>query len=110
MSQLAELDRAEIERCAAETAQITVNPSIRGRVLCSLNPPSDALFPPEYAFSQLGDVRHIAILDFGSGLPETSSHWSSRALRDGQNTSFLQCVGAKKPHGNQTPSGETEEL
>jgi hypothetical protein len=50
MSQLAELDRVEIEPCAIETAQITAKPSTRDHVCyAGLNPPSDTQFPLEYA-------------------------------------------------------------
>jgi hypothetical protein len=57
MSQLAELDRVEIEPGAIETAQITAEPSTRDHACyAGLNPPSDTQFPLEYAFSLLGDV------------------------------------------------------
>jgi hypothetical protein len=67
MSQLAEFDRAEIERSATETAQIAVKPSKRGHVLRYLSPPSATSFPLEYAFSLPGEVRRNTELDFGRG-------------------------------------------
>jgi hypothetical protein len=67
MSQLAELDRAEIERSATQTARITVKSSMRGQVLRYLNPPSDTSFPLEYAFSLPGEVRRNTELDVGCG-------------------------------------------
>jgi hypothetical protein len=74
MPQLAEFDRAEIERSATETAQITVKPSKRGQVLRYLNPPSDTSFPLESAFSLPGEVRRNTELDFRRVLQETPCH------------------------------------
>ncbi len=70
MSQLAERDRAEIERSAAEAAQINVGPRNRKQVERYLNPPSDTAFPLEYAFWVLGDVRGKTVLDLGCGSGE----------------------------------------
>lgn len=70
MTELSELDRAEIERSAKEARQITVEPAKRDQVARYLNPPSDTPFPLEYAFYLLGDIRGKTVLDFGCGSGE----------------------------------------
>jgi SAM-dependent methyltransferase len=70
MSQLSELDRAEIERSAKEASQIAVELPNRRQVERYLNPPVDTAFPLEYAFALLGDIRGKTVLDFGCGAGE----------------------------------------
>ena len=70
MSQLSERDRAEVERSAEEARQIPVEPPKRDQVERYLNPPSDTVFPLEYAFWLLGDVRGKTVFDFGCGAGE----------------------------------------
>lgn len=70
MSQPTQRDQAEIERSAKEAAHITVVPPNRAQVERYLNPPSDTVFPLEYAFWLLGDVRGKTVLDFGCGAGE----------------------------------------
>jgi SAM-dependent methyltransferase len=70
LSQLSELDRAEVERSAEEARHITLGPPKREQVERYLNPPSDTPFPLEYAFWLLGDVRGKTVLDFGCGSGE----------------------------------------
>jgi len=70
MSQRAQRDRAEIERSAKEAAQIRILPPNRAQVERYLNPPSDTVFPLEYAFWLLGNVRGKIVLDFGCGTGE----------------------------------------
>ena len=70
MSELSELDRAEIERSAKEARGITVEAPKRDQLERYLNPPADTAFPLEYAFWLLGDVRGKTVLDFGCGTGE----------------------------------------
>ena len=98
MSQLAELDRAEIESSATKTAQITVKPSNRGQVLRYLNPPSDTSFPLEYAFSLPGEVRRNTELDFGRGaarnpMPLVEAYSSATAKTLNRHSVFVPKAG-----------------
>jgi SAM-dependent methyltransferase len=67
VAQLAERDRAEIERSARAAAKLTIGPVDRDQVERYLNPPPDSPFPLEYAFWLLGDVRGKTVLDLGCG-------------------------------------------
>jgi SAM-dependent methyltransferase len=64
---LAERDRNEIERSAAEAAKTVLTPVDVERYL---NPPADTPYTLEYAFYQLGDVRGKTVLDLGCGSGE----------------------------------------
>ena len=81
MSQLAELDQAEIERSAEEAAEITIGPPNREDLRRYLNPPSDTAFPLEYAFWLLGEVRGKTVLDFGCGSGENTVPLVERGAR-----------------------------
>ena len=65
--QLAERDRNEIERSAAEAARTVLTPVDVERYL---NPPADTPYPLEFAHYLLGDVRGKTVLDFGCGSGE----------------------------------------
>src|SRR5258708_6483362 len=68
--QIAELDRAEIERSAKEAPQIEIGRPDRVELKRYLNPPSDTAFSLEYAYWLLPDVRGKTVLDFGCGSGE----------------------------------------
>jgi SAM-dependent methyltransferase len=60
-------ERNEIERSAAEAKDIVLHPVEIDRYL---DPPSDTVYPLEYAYNLLGDVRGKVVLDFGCGSGE----------------------------------------
>jgi SAM-dependent methyltransferase len=66
-SRLLERDLAEIKRSAEEARKTLLAPSEVDRYL---NPPADTLYPLEYAFHLLGDVRDKTVLDLGCGTGE----------------------------------------
>lgn len=70
MPQLSERDYSEIERSAVEAAQIKIQPPNRDNLRRYQSPPSDTIFPLEYAFWLLGDVRGKRVVDLGCGSGE----------------------------------------
>lgn len=66
-SSLLERDRAEVKRSAEEARKTLLVPSEVERYL---TPRPDSLFPLEYAFHLLGDVRGKTVLDLGCGTGE----------------------------------------
>ncbi len=67
MQHLADRDRIEIERSAAEAAKTALAPVEIERYL---SPPSDTPYPLEYAYYLLSDVRGKTVLDLGCGSGE----------------------------------------
>ena len=58
----------EVERSASEASKIVIKPV---EVQRYLNPKADSVFPLEYAFYLLGDVRGKNVFDIGCGSGET---------------------------------------
>jgi len=67
---ISERDRAEIERSAEEARRIILAGEDRTQIDRYLNPPSNTLYPLEYAFYLLGDIRGKTVVDLGCGTGE----------------------------------------
>jgi SAM-dependent methyltransferase len=76
-------ETAEVSRSALEALQTPPDRLFaeESRVTRYLNPPPDTVYPLEYAYALLGDVRGRTVLDFGCG--------------SGENTLLLALRGAK---------------
>jgi ubiquinone/menaquinone biosynthesis C-methylase UbiE len=82
MMSLQRREHAEILRSAREASQTTSTLVMRSATIARyLTPPDTTVFPLEYAFHLLGDVRGKTILEYGCG--------------DGENTVVLANRGAK---------------
>jgi SAM-dependent methyltransferase len=66
-SRLLERDLAEVKRSAEEARKTLLTPCEVDRYL---NPPAETIYPLEYAFHLLGDVRGKTVLDLGCGTGE----------------------------------------
>jgi SAM-dependent methyltransferase len=69
MTERMQWERAEVERSAVE-ARLTPEPSLRisSRNLARYDrPPADTVYPLEYSYHLLGDVRGLRIIDYGCG-------------------------------------------
>jgi SAM-dependent methyltransferase len=69
-NQITDRDRAEIERSACEARKTLLEPFDRTHIERYLNPPADTIYPLEYSFHLLGDVRGKTVLDLGCGTGE----------------------------------------
>src|SRR6516225_4551913 len=69
-TKLSERDAAEIERSAAEADRLMQGEITPAEVDRYLDPPSDVIYPLEYAFHLLGDIRGKVVLDLGCGSGE----------------------------------------
>jgi SAM-dependent methyltransferase len=67
-------EQVEIERSAFEAEQTPDGSLVTGEanVARYLNPPRDTVYPLEYAYALLGDVRGRWVLDFGCGTGENT--------------------------------------
>src|SRR5947199_4121096 len=74
----AEVSRSSFEALHTPTARLVADEQNVARYL---NPPLDTVYPLEYAYALLGDVRGRTVLDFGCG--------------SGENTLLLARRGAK---------------
>lgn len=74
----AEIRRSASEASGAEAADLVAGPSHVARYM---DPPADALYPLEYSYHLLGDVRGKTVLEYGCG--------------DGHNTLLLARRGAR---------------
>lgn len=68
IQKLSERDRAEVVRSKAEAARVSLAPVHVERYL---DPAGDTLYPLEYAFYLLRDVRGKVVVDLGCGTGET---------------------------------------
>ena len=80
---LREWERVEIERSDSEASHqdlsnLTVDAATIERYK---NPPADTLYPLEYAYYLLGDVRGKTVLDFGCGNGENTLMLANRGAR-----------------------------
>lgn len=80
---LREWERVEIERSNSEASHqdlsnLSVDESTIERYK---NPPADTLYPLEYAYHLLGDVRGKTVLDFGCGNGENTIMLVNRGAR-----------------------------
>jgi ubiquinone/menaquinone biosynthesis C-methylase UbiE len=73
-------ERAEVERSAAEAAQFDAAALAATDLSRYMNPPANTVYPLEYSFHLLGDVRGLTVLEYGCG--------------DGENTVALARRGA----------------
>jgi SAM-dependent methyltransferase len=76
-------ESAEIERSAFE-ARRTPEARLRAdekNLARYLDPPADTVFPLEYAFALLGDIRGRRVLDFGCGSGENTLPLARRGAR-----------------------------
>jgi len=80
-SGLIEWERAEIARSRAQAASRDVQPTSPGVLRRYASPPAGTLFPLEYVYHLIGDVRGRDVLDFGCG--------------DGCNTALLAARGCR---------------
>src|SRR5436853_2908487 len=75
-------ERTELERSALDaqhrTERIEMSPATVARYA---NPPSDTVFPLEYSFSLLPDLRGLTVLDYGCGAGENLVHLALRGAR-----------------------------
>ena len=67
---LLERNQVEIERSASEASKVVLKPIDRTQIDRYLDPPAGTLYPLEYAFHLLGDVRGKTVLDLGCGTGE----------------------------------------
>jgi SAM-dependent methyltransferase len=68
MISLEERERAEIVRSACEASQSTTPLLVPAEMLARFrNPPETTIFPLEYAFHLLGDVKGKTVLEYGCG-------------------------------------------
>lgn len=76
-------ERAEIERSALEAAQTSDEQLVASPVEVAryMSPSQATVYPLEYAFSLLGDVRGRRVLDFGCGSGENSLLLAMRGAR-----------------------------
>jgi SAM-dependent methyltransferase len=67
-------ERAETERSHQEALRTSPHwlPPSEQNVARYLNPPLDSVFPLEYSFALLGDIRGLTVLDFGCGAGKNS--------------------------------------
>ncbi|HEX8355406.1 MAG TPA: class I SAM-dependent methyltransferase [Pyrinomonadaceae bacterium] len=81
-STLNKREHAEVERSAAEASHIDVNALVidKSQLARYLDPPADTVYPLEYSYHLLGDVRGKTVLEYGCG--------------DGANTVMLALRGA----------------
>lgn len=81
--ELKEWEQAEIERSALEAANAAYAELRASRLHFEryAAPPRETIFPLEYAFHLLGDIRHLSVLELGCG--------------SGENTVLLAGRGAK---------------
>ncbi len=68
---LSERDLAEVERSAEEARKVVFNPQQLAHLDRYLQPSESSLFPLEYSFCLLGDVRGKTVLDLGCGSGES---------------------------------------
>lgn len=76
-------ERAEVERSAAQASQADAA-SLRfteENIARYMNPPAETVYPLEYAYHLLGDVRGRLVLDFGCGDGENSVLLARRGAR-----------------------------
>ena len=73
-------ERAEVERSAAEASHFDGLNLVSPGLARYLDPPADTIYPLEYSFHLLGDVRGLTVLEYGCG--------------DGENTVALATRGA----------------
>jgi SAM-dependent methyltransferase len=79
----ADWERAEVERSAHEAARMSnkrlrLDPTQERRYV---SPPSDTVYPLEYAYHLLGDIRDKVVLDFGCGSGENTVLLCRRGAR-----------------------------
>lgn len=79
-SDLERWERAEVERSAAEASHFDASALRSSDLSRYMNPPADTVYPLEYSFHLLGDVRGKTVLEYGCG--------------DGENTVALARRGA----------------
>ena len=66
---MVERKRSSDEACRRRNKNLIVNPKNVARYL---DPPQNAIYPLEYAFWLLGDVRRKTVLDLGCGAGENT--------------------------------------
>lgn len=81
-SDLEHWERAEVERSAAEASHFDASALVTSDLSRYMDPPADTVYPLEYSFHLLGDVRGLTVLEYGCG--------------DGENTVALARRGAGK--------------
>jgi 2-polyprenyl-3-methyl-5-hydroxy-6-metoxy-1,4-benzoquinol methylase len=79
--ELTERDLAEVKRSASEAAKVTLLPFDPKQIARYMNPSANTVYPLEYAFHLLGDVRGKVVLDLGCGSGESTVPLAKRGAR-----------------------------
>src|SRR5262245_66645109 len=79
----ADWERAEIERSAFEATHTPDSSLVTNaaNIARYLSPPRTTVYPLEYAYALLGEVRGLRVLDFGCGSGENSLLLARRGAR-----------------------------
>ena len=83
LAELKNREKAEVKRSASEASHIDTSDLVKDRAQIEryMNPPADTVYPLEYSYHLLGDVRGKDVLEYGCG--------------DGANTLLLALRGAR---------------
>src|SRR5258706_9195569 len=79
--ELTERDLAEVKRSASEASKVALLPFDPTQIERYMDPPASSVYPLEYAFHLLGDVRGKVVLDLGCGSGESTVPLAKRGAR-----------------------------
>src|SRR2546425_13117656 len=93
-------ERSEVARSASE-AMHTPDTQLIGdeaNLARYLNPPMHTVYPLEYAYALLGDVRGRTVLDFGCGSGENTLLLARRCARSEERRVGKECRSRWSPY------------